>query len=118
MIKTIKIFASPFHAPVEVVGDIVMVLHGPTSPISAVVIIDPNIQEYEEDACTKGLKRKQLIVTTNTKGTITLKFDFSDNVKHDICVDDKNYSIRLLNIGQEKIQGQFFSFYEFNVESF
>lgn len=54
-------------------------------------------------------------MTTPTDQTKVLSFDFDSNKKHKINIEECDYEIELMNIGKEKIQGQDFLFYEFNV---
>ena len=50
MSKLIKIIQSPFNPALEVVEDIVIQLHVPYSNKSVTVQVNPNIQDYQENA--------------------------------------------------------------------
>lgn len=99
MIKAIKIVQSPFNPSLEVVEDIVINLHVPYSDTNVSIQVNPNIQEYQENANTKDAQVRQVMVTTPTDETIA----------------GSDYEIELTNIGKENIQGQDFPFFEFNV---
>ena len=58
---------------------------------------------------------RRVTMTTPTDQTKVLSFDFDSNKKHKINIEECDYEIELMNIGKEKIQGQDFLFYEFNV---
>jgi hypothetical protein len=64
-----------------------------------------------------GIQVRQLMVTTISKDTQRVFFDFKENSAHEVVVGDRKYDIRLLQIGRETIQGQDFPFFEFLVMS-
>lgn len=115
MSKLIKIVQSPFTPALEVAEDLVIKLHVPYSDSSVTIQVNPNIQDYQENADTERAKVRQVIVTTPTDQTKVLSFDFANNKKHKINIEGCDYEIELMNIGKENIQNQDFPFYEFNV---
>jgi hypothetical protein len=117
MNKVIRISNSPFTINLEVFEDIVIKLHVPYSDKSVTVMVNPNIQEYQENKDRGNVKVRQLLVTIPTDDTRVLSFDFERNKKHRITIADHNYEIELISIGKENIQGQDFPYYEFNVSS-
>lgn len=115
MSKLVKIVQSPFNPPLEVVEDIVIILHAPYSDNNVTVQVNPNIVEYQEKADKENAQIRQVMMTTPTDETKELQFDFSENKKHNINIAGSDYEIELMNIGKENIQGQDFPFFEFNV---
>jgi hypothetical protein len=115
MSQLIKIVQSPFNPPSEVVEDIIIQLHVPYSDENVTVQVNPNTQDYQENADIKNVQVRQLMMTTPTDQTKELSFDFDNNRKHSINIEGSDYEIELMNIGKENIQGQDFLFYEFNV---
>ncbi len=115
MSKLIKIVQSPFNPALEVVEDIVIQLHVPYSDKSVTVQVNPNIQDYQENADTENVQVRQVMTTIPTDQTKVLSFDFDNNKKHSINIEGCDYEIELMNIGKENIQGKDFPFYEFNV---
>ncbi len=115
MTKSIKITQSPFNPSLEIVDDVVVKLHVPYSDKSVTIQINPNIQEYQENAGTENAQVHQLIETTLTDQTKTFKLDLQNNKKKKFSIGGGNYEIELTTIGKEKIQDQDFLYYEFNV---
>ena len=115
MHKLIKIVHSPFNPALEVVGDIVIQLVLPYSENNVTVHVNPNIQDYQENADTANAQVRQVTHTTPTDQTKVLSFDYDNNRKHKINIEECNYEIELMNIGKENIQGQDFPFYEFSI---
>jgi hypothetical protein len=115
MSELIKIIQSPFKPALEVVEDIVIILHSPYSDSNVTVQVNPNIQDYQDNADTEHSKVRQVIMTTPTDQTRRLFFDFGNNKTHRINLEGCDYEIELMNIGRENIQNQDFLFYEFNV---
>ena len=116
MEKLIKIVISPFNSNLEVVGDIVINSYVPYSEKEVTVQVNPDVQDYKENQDQLGIQVRQVMVTTNTKQTKTLKFDFKENNTHEIEINDKKYEIKLMQIGKEKLQGQDFPYFEFFVK--
>lgn len=116
MEKLIKILLSPFNSNLEVVGDIVLTPVVPYSEKEVTIEINPEIHSYTENQDQPGVQIRQLMVTTHTDQTQTLKFDFTENNIHEIEINDKKYNIRLMQIGKEKSQGDDFTFFEFLVK--
>ena len=115
MEKIIKLTQSPFKPPMEIVGNLVINLHAPYFDKEVTIQINPNYQEYIEDQKGDGIEVKQFSVTTNTIDTMQLNFDFGENNSKTFNYDDETYTLRLINIGTEKIEGQDFRFFEFEV---
>ena len=115
MDKLVKILISPFAPSLEVVGDIVIKAHVPYSDSLITVQISPNIQEYIENADTDGVKIRQFSISTPTDQTSTLTFDFEENRKHVVKSEESEYTIELMSIGKEPIQGQDFRCFELRV---
>lgn len=116
MEKQIKLVLSPFNSNVEVIDEMVISIHVPYSDKDVNIQINPNIQEYKENDDRPGLNVRQVTVTTATEDTKTLHFDFlNDNIKN-VQINNKEYEIKLLNIGKENIEGQDFSSFEFYIK--
>lgn len=116
MEKQIKLVLSPFSPNIEVVGDIIINSHVPYSEQDITLQINPNIQAYKEKDGDKNLDIRQIMVTTETEDTKTLHFDFKEDNIQLVKVDNKEYKIKLLNIGKEKLEGQEFMAFEFYIE--
>ena len=112
MNKSIKIVQSPFNPGLEVVEDIVIILHVPYSNKSVTILVNPIIQDYKENADTKNAQVRQVMITTSTNETRVLSFDFENNRKHKINVEGSDYEIELINIGKDNIKGQDFPFFD------
>ena len=115
MEKLIKIIRSPSTPGLEVVGNIVIKLFVPCSENDVTIQVNPNIQDYQENADKPGIQVRQLIETKNTDQTKTLKLDFQENNIQKIKIDDEEYKIRLMSIGKEELEGQKFPYFEFLV---
>ena len=118
MSKLVKIIQSPFQPALEVVEDIVIKLHVPYSEKSVTVQVNPNLQEYIENADSKEMQVRQFTFSTTTEHTRVLSFDLVSNKKHKITIENNEYEIELFNIGKEDIEGQFLLYYEFNVSKY
>jgi hypothetical protein len=84
MTKRIRIVQSPFNPPLEVVDDIVVNLHIPHMPYSkkhVTVQVNPNVQNYPEDAEATHVQVRQVIVAVPTDQTKVVLLDFGDNKK-------------------------------------
>jgi len=117
--KEVKISLNPFSSNLEVVENFVMMSHVPYSDSSVVVKIDPNIQDYVENNDQPEVKVRQIITTTETLDTQTLEFNFTDKNVQTINSDDRNFEIKLLEIGNENIkgiEGQKFRYFRFKVD--
>lgn len=112
----VKIFRSPFHSPLEVAGDIVLKLHVPYTATSTSIQVNPNIQEYQENANGELEKVSQLMVTTATDETRTLMFELNGVRTHRIAVAGSTYEIELVNAGEEVVKNLPARFFEFEVQ--
>jgi hypothetical protein len=115
MPKLIKLVLSPFAPAVEVVGDLTIKVHVPYSANSVTVQTSPNYVEYKENADNEAAQIRQLAITTPTEQTFTLAFDLDANRKHTVKTENSEYTIELMAIGKDPIQGQQFPFFEFMV---
>ena len=115
MSKLIRIICSPFHPPLEVAEDLVIQLHVPYSADSVTVMVNPNLQHYQEKADADFVKVRQLIVTTPSEQTKFLSFDFGSRRKQSFNMEGHNYEIELMGIDKTNIQNQDFLYFEFNV---
>ena len=115
MTKRIRIVQSPFNPPLDVVDDIVVNLHTPSSTKQVTIQVNPNTQQYPEDAEATHVQVRQVIVPVETNQTKVVLLDFGDNKKKRFEIDNKNYDIELVSIGKKKIQNQNFPVFEFDV---
>jgi hypothetical protein len=115
MQKNVKLTHSPVSPSVEVVGDMVMVLHGPYSTDAVTMQFNPRIDDYKEKDDRPGVQIRQIMVTVSTPETRTAQFDFGKHNTHSIVVSGRSYTVQLLSIGKEKLEGQDFPFFEFLV---
>lgn len=118
MEKIIKISLNPLTPNLEVVENFVMMTHVPYTNNDVVIKIDSNIQEYIENTNQENAQIRQVMVTTETEYSRTLNFDFNENNTHKIKIDDRNFEIKLIEIGDEElaeIQGQKFKYFKFSV---
>ena len=115
MTKLLKIVNSPFTSSVEVVGELTMKSHVPYSTESVTMQFSPNYVEYRENADNAQAKIRQIAITTSTDQTSTFAFDFNANRKHTIKSENHSYTIELMAIGKERIQGHDFPCFEFAV---
>jgi len=113
--KIVRVKRSPFSSNLEVADDIVLKLHVPYSDKEVTIQINPNIQDYKENDDRPGVKIRQTIVTTPTDETQTLKFDFNNMKTQKVVIGTASYTIELLKIGKEAIQGQEFPYFDFSV---
>ena len=113
--KKVRIKCSPVSPDLEVVEDIVLKLHVPYSEKDVTIQINPNIQEYRENADQQGMNIRQVTITTPTDETQTLKFDFGEMKIQEVAISNDVYRIELLEIGKEEIKGQKFSYFDFSV---
>lgn len=111
-IYNVKIINSPSHSNLEVAGDLVIKLDAPYSDKNVTVKINPNLVAYKEKI-TDNLQ--QYTRSFDTKDTKTLIFDFQKNNVNNITFENKNYEIKLMNIGKVSEQEQDFSTFEFMV---
>jgi len=113
-IHNIKIINSPSNSNLEVAaaGNLVVKLHSPYSDSNVTVKINPNLIEYEDKI---GNNVRQYAVSVNMEDTKTLMFDFKKNNIHKINLKNKNYEIKLMNIGKISEQGQDFRTFEFMI---
>lgn len=113
--KKVRIACSPFSSNLEVAEDIVLKLHAPYSEKEVTIQINPNIQEYRENADQPGVNVRQITMTTPTDETRTLRFDFDKMKIQEVAVGRDVYKIELLEIDKEEIQGQKFLYFDFSV---
>lgn len=113
--KRVRIKYLPFTSNLEVAEDLVLKLHVPYSDKEVTIQINPNIQDFKESDDKPGVKIRQVILTTPTDETRTLKFDFNSLKTQKIVVGKMAYKIELLEIGKEEIQGQKFPYFDFSV---
>ena len=113
MQKLIKLSVSRFEPSVETVENLTIKIFVPYSDSFVTVQINPNIQDYVENADSDQMKVRQVMVTGESEDTQTLRFDFADNNIHQISVENKKYEVKLMRIGKENLQGQDFPFFEF-----
>ena len=99
MEKLVKIVLSPFNPSLEVAGGIVINAHVPYSDKEITVQVNPSIQDYKEHQDSPEVQIKQVMTTTTTDQTKTLKFDFQENNSHEIEIDDKKYEIKFTRTG-------------------
>lgn len=111
-IYNVKIINSPSHSNLEIAGDLVIKLHAPYSDKNVTIKINPNLVAYKEKI-TDNLQ--QYAKSFDIKDTKTLMFDFQKNNLHNITLENKNYEIKLMNIGKVSEQGQDFPTFEFMV---
>jgi len=116
MEKLIKIISSPFNPAIEVVGNIVIKLHVPYSEKDVTVQINSNVQDYIENNDQPGAQVRQVMVTSTTEDTRTLKLDFGANNIQTFAIAGEQYEIKLMNIGKENIDNQDFPYFEFYVK--
>ena len=116
MEKLIKLVNSPFNPNMEVAGDIVINMHVPYSEQDVTVQINPNIQEYQENNDQPDIQIRQVMVSVPTDETKELHFNLKENNVQKFKINDKEYEIKLLNIGKESLQGQDFPSFEFHVK--
>ncbi len=113
--KKVRIKCPPFSSNLEVAEDIVLKLHVPYSEKEVTIQINPNIQKYKESADQSGINARQIMVTTPTDETRTLKFDFDKMKIQEVTIGSDVYKIELLEIGKEEIQGQKFPYFDFSI---
>lgn len=115
----VKISVNPISSNIEVVENFMMMSHVPASDHGVTVKIDSNIQEYIENDDKPGVQVRQVTFMTDTKHTKTLEFNFTDKQIQSIEIDNRNFEIKLIEIGNEEvagINGQKFKFYKFTVD--
>ena len=117
MEKLIKIVSSPFSPSMEVVDKLVIKLDVPYSEQEVAILINPNIQHYVENNDRSDVKIAQLTLSTDTDQTKKLTFDFKDKNIQTFEVENKKYEMKLMNIGKERIEEQYFPWFEFSVKS-
>lgn len=117
--KQVKLSMNPFSPNVEVIENFVMMSHVPYSDKSVVIKIDTNIQDYIENNDQQGAQVRQVTVTTDTSDTKTLEFNFTDKNIHTIGIDGRTFQIKLLEIGDENVEGingQMFKYFLFGID--
>ncbi|MDO8446425.1 MAG: hypothetical protein Q7T53_10060 [Deltaproteobacteria bacterium] len=115
MEKLVKLTLSPFSPNIEVVDKMVMKVHVPYSEEMVTMQFNPNIQDYKEQDDKPGIKVRQTTFSTSTAQTTTVPFDFKANNIQDIFVENTKYTVKLMTIGKELIQGQNFLYFDFFV---
>jgi|SRR3989344_2392979 len=117
LVQNVKITLSPFNSNLEVVGPMVFDVRAPYGDREVTLVINPNIQHYEEKAETpKEFEVRQVMVSQDTDETQTLSLSLDSNNEQIIDFQSAKYKVKLLNIGKENIQGQDFRNFEFFVE--
>jgi hypothetical protein len=117
LVKNVKITLSPFNPGIEIVGPMVFDVRSPYNNKAVTLVINPNVQDYQDKpGGPQDVEVRQLMVTTNTDNTRELSLDIEKNKEATFDFMDKKYSVKLLNIGKENLQGQDFPFFEFFVE--
>lgn len=115
--QTVKIILSPFNPNIEVVGPMVFDVRSPYSDKSVTLVVNPNIIQYEDKPLSPyGVKIRQSMASQNTDQTRIIHLDIKSNTEEVIYFKENKYKVKLLNIGNENIQGQNFPFFEFYVE--
>ncbi|MCK5708015.1 MAG: hypothetical protein KAI43_10215 [Candidatus Aureabacteria bacterium] len=112
MSKLIKIILSPFSAALETVYGLVIRVQPPYTDNEVNIQISPNITEYKE---TVNKDFKQFTMTSNIEDTKHISLNLKSKSTQIISFEDKDYEIKLLNIGKVKQQGQDFPFFEFMI---
>lgn len=115
MTKRIRLVQSPFNPPLEVVDDIVVNLHMPCSKTQVTIQVNPNVENYPEDAEATHVQVREVTVAVPTVHTKVVLLDFGVNKKKRFEMENKNYDIELVSIGEKKIQNQDFPVFEFEV---
>jgi len=115
MAKVVRIVNSPFNPNLEVIDNLVIKLHVPCSEKEVTVMLNPNIQDYQEKSDKSGVEIRQSMFTTSTDQTKEIKFDFESNKIKVVQVENEKYQIELMEIGKEELQGQDFPFFEFSI---
>lgn len=120
MEKNVKIIISPFTPNVEVFDKLVFKVDFPYAEDYVNVLIEPNIQEYKENDDKKDAQIRQVMITSSSKDSKKLYFDFKeDNFKKIKINDGENdygYEIKLLHIGREKMKEGDFVYFEFKIK--
>ena len=111
-IYNVKITNSPSNSNLEVAGDLVIKLYVPYSDDSVTIKINPYLKEYKEKV-TDNLR--QYTEFRDTKDTKTLLFDFQNSNVNEINCENKNYEIKLMNIGKVSENGKDFKTFEFMI---
>ena len=112
MSEQVRLAGSPFQPNVEVGYDLVIKLGVPYSAEMVTVVINPNITDYREEVSENI---RQVMTTTPTDETRTVRFDMGTNKVHTISVGDRRYEITLEQIGTTIELGQEFRCYDFSV---
>jgi hypothetical protein len=97
------------------VEDIVIQIHAPYTDKSVTVLINPNSRDFQKNTDPENSKISQWMKTTVTEKTKELFFDFDENKRQNITIENIEYEIELLNIGKENARGNKFPFFEFNI---
>jgi hypothetical protein len=115
--QTFKIVLSPFNPNMEVVGPFVFTVHPPYGDKSVTLVINPNLQHYEEKAdAPEGVDVRQVTVSQNTDETRKLNFDINTEPEQVFDFRGGKYKVKLLSIAKENIEGQDFLSFEFFLE--
>jgi hypothetical protein len=116
--KVIKLTINPSSPNIEVVDNFTMQVHVPYSDSSVFIKFNPNTTEYIENNDQPGVKVRQVMVSEDTPETKNLEFNFTDKNIHAIEIDGHKYEVKLLQIGNEDVEGivgQKFKFFEFSI---
>lgn len=119
--QNVKFVFSPLLPNVEVVDSFTAKVSIPYTDKMVTLQIDPNVMHYEDkpEQQSPDIQVRQTMVSQGTKDTQTLTFDFQENNIKKIHIDNKNYSIKLMSIDKQKVEGmdgQEFPVFEFFVE--
>lgn len=115
MTKRIRLVQSPFNPPLQAVDGIVLNLHAPCSTEQVTIQVNPNVEQYPEDAEAANVQVRPVKVAAPTDQTKVVLLDFGHNKKRRIEIEDKRYDIELVSIGKQKIENQNFPVFEFDV---
>lgn len=115
--KTVKITLSPFNPSIEIVGSMVFDVRAPYDDKSVTLVINPNIQHYEEKAETpKEIEVRQVMISQDSDETRTINMNLNSDSEQIVDFGGIKYKVRLLSIGRENIQEKDFPNFEFFVE--
>ncbi|MEO8007681.1 MAG: hypothetical protein ABI728_04060 [Betaproteobacteria bacterium] len=115
MTKRIRLVQSPFNPPLQAVDDIVFNLHVPCSTKQVTIQVNPNVEQYSEDAEATNVQVRAVKVAAPTDQTKVVLLDFGQNKKRRIEIENKRYDIELVSIGKKKIQNENFPVFELDV---
>ncbi len=115
MTKRIRLVQSPFDPPLQAVDDIVFNLSAPCSRKQVTIQVNPNIEQYSEDAEASTVQVREVKVAAPTEQTKVVLLDFGHNKKRRIEIEKKSYDIELVSIRNQKIDNENFPVFELDV---